>query len=78
MFRKSRGAVSGDEVTVNFPEEEQKKSRLTLEGKRIHFWEIADVQKEFALRMHEIPEKVEKYKSYRPYSRPQHKAASIT
>jgi hypothetical protein len=71
MFGKSRGAVSGDEVTVNFPEEEQKKSRLTLEGKRIHFWEIA-------LRMHEIPEKIEKYKSYRPYSRPQHKAASIT
>lgn len=66
-------AVSGDEVTINFPAEEQKKSRLTVEGKRIHFWEIADVQKEFKKRMHEIPEKLEKYKSYKPYSRPRRK-----
>jgi len=46
---------------------------LTIEGKRIHFWEIADVQKEFALRMHEIPEKIEKYKTYKTYSRPRRK-----
>ncbi|MBW2067086.1 MAG: hypothetical protein JRJ03_19435 [Deltaproteobacteria bacterium] len=66
-------AVSGDQVRVHFPEEEQRRSRLTLEGKRIHFWEIADVQREFEKRMHEIPEKIEKYEAYKSYSRPQHK-----
>ena len=68
--------VSNDEITVVFPDEEQKKSRLTLEGKRLHFWEIADVNKEFEQRKHELPEKLEKYKSYKPYSRPQRKVKS--
>lgn len=67
--------VSNDEITVVFPEEEQKKSRLTLEGKRLHFWEIADVHKEFERRKHELPEKLDKYKSYKPYSRPQRTAS---
>ena len=56
--------VDGDEITVVFPEEEQQKSRLTLEGKRIHFYEIQDVAKELE------PKKLEKYKSYEPYSLP--------
>jgi hypothetical protein len=32
--------MDGDEITVIFDEEEQKKSRLTLEGERVHFYEV--------------------------------------
>jgi len=62
--------VDGDKITVVFPEEEQKKSRLTIEGKRIHFYEILDVAQELEPRLSEITPKLEKYKSYKSYIKP--------
>lgn len=49
-----------------FSEEERKKSRLTIEGKRIHFYEILDVFRDFQKRANEVPEKIKKYESYSP------------
>jgi multimeric flavodoxin WrbA len=61
-------------ITVVFSEEEQKKSRLTIEGKRLHQIEIQNVSKAFAPRRAEVPKKLEKYKSYKSYLRPPSKA----
>jgi multimeric flavodoxin WrbA len=63
------------EINVDFPEKEQRKSHLTLEGKRLHFWEIGDVAKEFMPRMGQITPKLDKYKSYKSYTRPPSKSA---
>jgi len=67
--------MDGNKITVVFPEEQQKKSRLTIEGKRIHFYEIRDVAQELEPRMAEIPPKLEKYKSYKSYIRPPSKSS---
>ena len=53
-------------ITVTFSEEQQAISRLTLAGKARHFYEIADVQREFDTRKAELPPKLEKYKAYKP------------
>ncbi len=58
------------EITVDFPQEEQQKSHLTMEGKRVHFWEIAEVYNEFLPRKDQIPSKLERYKSYKSYTLP--------
>jgi multimeric flavodoxin WrbA len=65
--------MDGNKVKVDFPQEEQKKSVLELEGKRIHFYEIGDVAKEHMPRMGEIPPKLEKYKAYKPFIKPPRK-----
>jgi multimeric flavodoxin WrbA len=55
-----------DTITVTFSEEQQAISRLTLAGKRRHFFEIGDVQREFDSRKAELPPRLEKYKNYKP------------
>lgn len=59
--------IDGDEITVTFDEEEQKRSRLTLAGKLEHFYEIGESYSMFMQRedKDEIPKRLEKYKSYK-------------
>jgi multimeric flavodoxin WrbA/uncharacterized Zn finger protein (UPF0148 family) len=82
--------VDGDEITVTFNEEEQKRSRLTLAGKLEHYREYfpeTDWEKKYELQqtssipksmekqlLDEIAKKKEKYKSYKSYSLPPRKA----
>lgn len=68
-----KGSIQVDDgkITVTFDEEEQKKSRLTLKGKAIHFYEIGDMHREFEQNKGRISkEMIEKYKSYKSYSLP--------
>ena len=51
---------------VVFPEEEQKKSVLELEGKKIHFYEIMDVAKATMSKMGEVPARLQKYRTFNP------------
>lgn len=53
-------------ITVTFSEEQQALSRLTIAGKARHFYEIADVQREFDNHKDQVPPKLEKYKGYKP------------
>lgn len=53
-------------ISITFSEEQQALSRLTLAGKARHFYEIADVQREFDNRKAEVPPKLAKYKEYKP------------
>ena len=46
---------SKGKITVVFSEEEKKKSRIALEGKRIHLFEIMDVSRALEARKNEIP-----------------------
>ena len=62
--------VDGDKLTVVFSEEEQRKSHLTVEGKRIHGGEIREVAQALEPRKDEIPEKVKKYQSYKSPLKP--------
>jgi multimeric flavodoxin WrbA len=62
--------VDGGKVTVVFSEEEQEKSRLTIEGKRIHMREIFETREELMPRYDEIPAKLRKYKSYKSPIKP--------
>jgi multimeric flavodoxin WrbA len=55
----------GNKVIPVFPEEEQKKSHLTLEGKKIHHFEIWDVIKELEPYKAQIPALTGKYASYK-------------
>lgn len=71
---KGKLEVNDGKVSFFFSEEERKKSRLTIEGKRIHFYEILDVFKDFQKRANEVPEKLKKYESYMPYALPPRKA----
>ena len=66
LFRSGELKQKDGKITVTFSMEQQAISRLTLEGKRRHFYEIADVQREFDSRKAELPAKLEKYKSYKP------------
>jgi len=66
--------IENGEISYFFSEEEKKKSRLTIEGKRIHFYEILDVFRNFEKRMNEVPEKLKKYESYKPFVVPPSKA----
>jgi len=70
--------VDGGKITVVFSKEEQKKSRLAIEGKRIHFFEIRDVIQELGPRYGEIPAKLGKYKSYKTPIKPPSKARRKT
>lgn len=67
---KGKLKIHDGEITPLFSEEEQKRSRLTIEGKRIHFFEILDVFNEFQKRANEIPERLKRYESYKPYVSP--------
>ena len=62
--------VVGDEITVTFSEEEQKKSRLTIEGAKIRSQQIRDAAIAFERRKDEVAAKLEKYKSYKSYVKP--------
>ena len=57
--------VDNGKISVVFPKSERDKSRYTDEGKRIHHFETWDVLKKLEPRMHEIPVKLGKYKSYK-------------
>lgn len=70
--------IKNGKITPFFSEEEQKKSRLTIEGKRIHFYEILDVFNEFQKRAKEIPEKIKKYESCLPITIPPSKVKNET
>ncbi|MBW2065940.1 MAG: flavodoxin family protein [Deltaproteobacteria bacterium] len=61
------------EVTVTFPEEQKAISRLTLEGKRIHFDDVVQTVGKNVHLMGEIPSKLEKYKSMKPVKPPKRK-----
>jgi len=56
--------LEGGELSVTWPEEELKKGRLTIEGKRLHGIEIMEVVEKLKPRFDEIPEKIGKYKEY--------------
>ena len=56
--------LENGQLDVTFSAEERAKSRLTMEGKRIHFKEIGEVTGEFMAVKHELPAKLEKYRSY--------------
>jgi multimeric flavodoxin WrbA len=64
--------IDGDEITVTFSEEEQKRSRLTLTGKLEHWNELERNAAAFMQKsdIDEIPKRLEKYKSYKSYSLP--------
>lgn len=53
-------------VTITFSSEQQALSRLTLAGKRRHFFEIMDVQREFDQVKPEVRKRVRKYRGYSP------------
>ncbi len=59
--------VTGDKLTVTFPQEEQMISRMTLEGKRVHLAEIRDVAKAYAPKKEAAKKNLEKYRSYKSY-----------
>jgi multimeric flavodoxin WrbA len=56
--------IENGNLSVTFPEEELKKARLTIEGKRLHGVEIMEVVQKLQPRLGEIPAKLEKYKEY--------------
>lgn len=56
--------VENGKLSVTWPEEELKKGRLTIEGKRLHGIEIMEVVQQLKPRFDEIPEKIAKYKEY--------------
>ena len=64
MFGKSRGAVSGDEVTVNFPEEETKE--IPFDPRRQTDTLLGNRGRSKGIRVENArdPGKKEKYKSY--------------
>ena len=59
--------VEGDEITVTFSDEEQKRARLTIAGKLEHFHEIRDNFKMAAGRddPDQIPVRLRKYEGYK-------------
>ena len=58
--------IEKGKIKVVFSKEEREKSRLTIEGKRIHQVEIRETTEPLMKMMGEIAEKVKKYKSYDP------------
>lgn len=63
--------MDGDEIKVTFDKEAMKKSHLTMEGRKEHYFEIRE---NISLGQHfkdEIPKRLKKYKAYKPYSRPE-------
>jgi multimeric flavodoxin WrbA len=70
--------VDGNKITVVFPEEQQKRSRLAIEGKRIHYYEIRDVAQAFAPRKGDVRAKLAKYKSYKSPIKPPSKVRKGT
>lgn len=63
--------IDGDRVNVVFSPEEQAKSRLYLEGKRIHFYEIQEVTGEFFSMKDELPARLKKYQASKiPVTKP--------
>lgn len=59
--------VEGDDITVTFSEEEQKRARLTIAGKLEHFHEIGNNYKMSAGRddLDQIPVRLKKYEGYK-------------
>jgi multimeric flavodoxin WrbA len=57
--------VDGGKITVVFSAKEQKKSRLKIEGKRIHHFEVLDVAKALEPFRDQIPVKMGRYKLYK-------------
>lgn len=73
--------VDGDEITVTFSEEEQKRSRLTLAGLLEHWFELRGNFKKAEQKMQregkELSKKLEKYKSNKSCSLPYPKEAGV-
>jgi len=59
--------VEGDDISVTFSEEEQKRARLTVAGKLEHYLEIRDNFRIAAARkdLDQIPERLKNYEGYR-------------
>jgi len=66
--------VEGDEIVVTFDDKELKKSHLTMEGRKEHYFEVRDNVRQGERFKDKIPERLEKYRSYKSYSRPDRKA----
>ena len=66
--------LSGKKMIVTFSRREQEKSRLKLEGKRIHHFEIMEVSKALEPLKSKIPAKLKKYKEYKSPGVPTRKA----
>jgi multimeric flavodoxin WrbA len=66
--------VEGDDIFVNFSEEEQKKARLTVAGKLEHYLEIRDNFRLAAARkdLDQIPERLKKYEGYKEIEKKDH------
>jgi multimeric flavodoxin WrbA len=56
--------ITGNKMSVLFSKSEQQKSRLKMEGKRIHHFEIMDVAMALEPFKDQIPAKLEKYRKY--------------
>jgi multimeric flavodoxin WrbA len=67
---KGKLSFNGKRVIPVFSEEEQKKSHIWLEGKRIHHFEIWEVIKQLEPNLPKIPALMEKYKVYKTLTVP--------
>ena len=63
--------VEGDSVKFDVPEEQKSHSQMLLSGKFHHVDDMMQVSLKPNPRMPEIPEKLEKYKAYLTYSKPE-------
>lgn len=69
--------MDGDIATVVFPEEEQKRSVIELEGKRIHFYEIREVTQSHMPKVEEIKTLAGEYKKYDRLIKPPSKQKKV-
>ncbi len=68
-------SINNNEIEVTYSEEELSKSRLTMEGRKEHYFEIRDNVTEGLRFKEEIPIRLEKYRTYKAYSRPKRSAS---
>jgi hypothetical protein len=69
-----KASIRNKKMSVAFSRREQEKSRLKIEGKRIHHFEIMEVSKALEPLKSKIPAKLKKYKDYKSPSVPTRKA----
>ena len=63
--------IDGEQVTFEVSEQEKMKSHMLLSGKFMHAEDLKNRSLKPLPNMHEIPGKLEKYKSYLTYSKPE-------
>jgi uncharacterized Zn finger protein (UPF0148 family) len=67
--------ADGEKTNIKFTKAEQLKSRVAIEGKRLHQAEIMNVSKQLLPKMGDLPAQMEKYKNYKSITKPPKKAA---